>query len=487
MWGNGVYDSINSELCDDGNFLSGDGCKQDWTTETGFKCINYATKSSFCYPNCGDGIRDAIPTVEQCDDGNNMDLDGCSGTWQVETNYVCIPGLTADVCTTIYKQPVVLTTSFDPKTLKIVVEFDQVMLNQNVSSFDVNVDVSGPNSPYSVSWSASFSQKQFIVNFSMSPALLGGIGETVLLQLITVTKFKNEHEIPKAAPQQFTFSVAALSASESTQSGGSGASYMFIFTMLLSIGISVLTGGSMELMWSLANTLQILFYFGMLNLYFSSDLIAVYGFLKYSNFDNPISDYISTFVKSILSFSSSNLGSNFGNLGFDSTNILALCLSKILFVVLIILIICIFAFLSYYWRDKNNRVVNFIKMQDKKMRYESFSRFIVELTLNLTVACLINIVFGAKYGLEDLIAYIVAVLYMTLSSPPLSSPPVSLAKSWSLAISLKKIYIENFRIRNYFKKDFLNFSFHYVRYCNHLVTFLEKFPHQFAFASSQSS
>ena len=182
----------------------------------------------------------------------------------------------------------------------------------------------------------------------MSPALLGGIGETVLLQLITVTKFKSEHEIPKAAPQQFTFSVAALSASESTQSGGSGASYMFIFTMLLSIGISVLTGGSMELMWSLANTLQILFYFGMLNLYFSSDLIAVYGFLKFSNFDNPISDYISTFVKSILSFSSSNLGSNFGNLGFDSTNILALCLSKILFVVLIILIICIFAFLSYY-------------------------------------------------------------------------------------------------------------------------------------------
>ena len=70
---------------------------------------------------------------------------------------------------------------------------------------------------------------------------------------------------------------------------------------------------------------------------------------------------------------------------------------------------------------------------------------------------------------------------------PLSSPPVSLAKSWSLIISLKKIYIENFRIRNYFKKDFLNFSFHYVRYCNHLVTFLEKFPHQFAFANSQSS
>ena len=48
-----------------------------------------------------------------------------------------------------------------------------------------------------------------------------------------------------------------------------------------------------------------------------------------------------------------------------------------------------------------------------------------------------------------------------LSSPPpcLVPPPVSLGKSWSLTISLKKNYIENFRIRNYFKKDFLIFLF----------------------------
>ena len=47
------------------------------------------------------------------------------------------------------------------------------------------------------------------------------------------------------------------------------------------------------------------------------------------------------------------------------------------------------------------------------------------------------------------------------SPSPLSSPPVSLTKSRSLAISfLKKIFKENFSIRNYFKKDFLNFSFY---------------------------
>ena len=65
------------------------------------------------------------------------------------------------------------------------------------------------------------------------------------------------------------------------------------------------------------------------------------------------------------------------------------------------------------------------------------------------------------------------LIYIPYST--LSRPPASFGKSWSLTILFKKNYIENFRIRNYFTKDFLNFSFHYVQYCNHLVTFWKNF------------
>ena len=57
--------------------------------------------------------------------------------------------------------------------------------------------------------------------------------------------------------------------------------------------------------------------------------------------------------------------------------------------------------------------------------------------------------------------------------PPLSSPPVSMEKSWSLTISLKKIILKILELEITSKKKFLNFSFHYVRYCNHIITFLE--------------
>ena len=73
------------------------------------------------------------------------------------------------------------------------------------------------------------------------------------------------------------------------------------------------------------------------------------------------------------------------------------------------------------------------------------------------------------------------ILAFNIPYSTLSTPTCKFGKILVVDNFVEKNYIEIFRIRNYFKKDFLNFSFHYVRYCNHLVTFLEKNSHQFAF------
>ena len=71
-------------------------------------------------------------------------------------------------------------------------------------------------------------------------------------------------------------------------------------------------------------------------------------------------------------------------------------------------------------------------------------------------------------------------VFDAVQSPLCLVPPCKFGKILVIDNFVEKNYFENFRIRNYFKKDFFNFSFHYVRYCNHLVTFLEKISHQFA-------
>ncbi|MBI5461320.1 MAG: DUF4215 domain-containing protein [Gammaproteobacteria bacterium] len=62
--GNGIL-TVPDEQCDDGNNVDGDGCSATCTIE----------------PMCGDGI---VNAGEACDDGNNMNGDGCSSSCTIE-------------------------------------------------------------------------------------------------------------------------------------------------------------------------------------------------------------------------------------------------------------------------------------------------------------------------------------------------------------------------------------------------------------------
>ena len=192
-WGNSKTDT--GEQCDDGNYNLGDGWNAEWGLESGYKWDNFSDKPSFWYPICGDGKRDGAPYNEEWDDGNNIDLDGWNGVWKVENNYVWQNSSGIDVWVTTFSPPVIKSTTFDSKTFQITVEFDQVMMKENLTDFDMSIDISGPNSPYSISWSSNFDKKNLIISFSSSPVLLGCIGEIIRLQLIDVRKFKSEHNI----------------------------------------------------------------------------------------------------------------------------------------------------------------------------------------------------------------------------------------------------------------------------------------------------
>ena len=356
--GNG---NINSgEGWDDGNNSIGDGWNTLCKIENGFKCDNFSNKPSFCYPHWGDGKRDSVLYGEEWDDGNNMNLDGCDGNWKVEANFVWSSLTGIDIWITKYSPPVVSKSSFDSSTLQITLEFDQIMMIQNISDFDISVDIFGPNSPYSISWNTSFDSKTFKVRFFSSPSLLGGVNEVLRLQIINVLKFKSEHQITILAPKLFTFTVPELPASESAKSGGSSASYMFILLMLMSIGVSILTGGSIELMWSLANTLQIMFYYGMLDLYYPPELLAMFSYTKYSNFDNPAFDFLKDNAFTAYYFFTNSLPTNFNNLGYSSSSVLVNFFCKIIVILIFGLTVIVLGILWWWLRKKSNGLVNFI-------------------------------------------------------------------------------------------------------------------------------
>lgn len=81
--GDGTRDS--DEACDDGNEVNGDGCGSNCRyVEDGFICPD-AGEPCRPYAQCGDGV---VVFPEQCDDGNS-DQPGCSATCKFEIGYKC--------------------------------------------------------------------------------------------------------------------------------------------------------------------------------------------------------------------------------------------------------------------------------------------------------------------------------------------------------------------------------------------------------------
>ncbi|MEM9459998.1 MAG: DUF4215 domain-containing protein [Myxococcota bacterium] len=91
--GNGIL--TTNEECDDGNNLDDDGCSADCqSVAPGYSCN---PPGEPCRPVviCGDGL---VSLPELCDDGNEEDGDGCSARCKVEIGYKC-EGEPTSVCT----------------------------------------------------------------------------------------------------------------------------------------------------------------------------------------------------------------------------------------------------------------------------------------------------------------------------------------------------------------------------------------------------
>lgn len=83
--GNAVVDE--SEACDDGNGLDGDGCSGTCGLELGWECSK--TEPTSCRPVCGDGLRRG---AEACDDGANNGEGGCTSECFVRRGWSCDEG-----------------------------------------------------------------------------------------------------------------------------------------------------------------------------------------------------------------------------------------------------------------------------------------------------------------------------------------------------------------------------------------------------------
>ena len=284
------------------------------------------------------------------------------------------------------------------------------MLDFNYTADDISLLFSGPSLTYTVTWTASFVNNHTLkLSFAVDPPIIGSADETLSVGFNDITSFKSINLIPISNPIMFQYEFKKIEITKSAKTTGSGTSITFIMTFILSMGVSLLTGGSMEHMWSLTNTLQILYICGLLRLYYSPNLQQVFKLLEYSNFDNPITNEISKYVFMSISITSYPLNSQFKDLGFVSSSLIMNSLDKLIMIFALAFLTVIVYIFYRYLKNKSNWFARLIKRMDKSLRYESTSRFIIEISMTLCISALINIFYGDLGGALNLVSMILSI------------------------------------------------------------------------------
>ena len=328
-WGNGIKST--TEGWDDGNRESGDGCDIYCNVETNFTWTTNPGEPSIWVPAWGDGTRD-ISLGEECDDFNTMDFDGWDRNCKLEFNYIWDPDPNTgiDECRSQYYPPIIYKSTIDSTTSTVSLLFNDTMKEHEFIEDEISCEFFGPFLEYDIKCNMFYSSSTILViKYSVTPSIIGGVDEVLLIILNDIKALTSENQIPIPSPLDFKFRFDKVEPSAQAQSAGTGASYTFILTFLISMGVSILTGSSMELMWSFTNTLQIVFIFGLLNLHYPPSLKLAFSYMKYSNFDNPMTQYLSKFVMGSFRLVSESINSDFEEVGFGSTHILANSMDKI--------------------------------------------------------------------------------------------------------------------------------------------------------------
>ena len=393
IWGDGKNMGISP--WDDGNTSNGDGWSSSWTIESGFTWSGgTTTKKDTWVEICGDGKDYG---VNECDDGNIINGDGWSSSCEFEKWYEWIDGSpqSIDKWSLLYITPNVTKIS---SSNVIIISFSHEMNQTTISLNDLLLEIS---SSYTIefSWSATYSNLTTLnIAINTNTVLQGG--EKVIITFVNYKTFR--------APRGGCLTVYQLKSTlygnliTSTNAANSlswFAQYTAYFGIVVTVILVIVGGGSLEMVWSLLNSMQIVSYLPLLTEYFPNHVRIMFAILKFANMKF---EFLSQIFKKIINlsvYSSVQYSKLFSDNGIDSSLILDNCAS-ILFTIILYILLFLFSLFLYKlacWKILK-RIGSFIV---SLFLFNFVLRFMIEGYLELWFGVTLNLfAFNTNSGIE---------------------------------------------------------------------------------------
>ena len=276
IWGDGINIGINP--WDDGNNKSGDGWSSTWSIETGFKWTGGSiTKIDTCTEIWGDGKNLGY---NECDDGNIEDGDGWSATWEYEMYYEWVNGTTSvNKWSKLYITPTINSIS---SSNTIVIGFNHTMKQVNITFDYLSVSIAYD---YTIifSWSAYYLNESTLEIRINSQTVLTG-NEKINIKFINYKAWRGPNGGDLTT---YSLSVNAqnslIDVVSTAYSMSIFAQYLSYAGIIISFGLVLLGGKSLEMMWALINTLQLIFYLPLMTPFFPEPVRVMFQILKFAN------------------------------------------------------------------------------------------------------------------------------------------------------------------------------------------------------------
>jgi cysteine-rich repeat protein len=278
---------------DDGNNINGDGCSSICTVEPGFTCSGgSATKKDTWEETWGDGKNLG---GNEWDDGNTNDGDGWSSLWEIETCKAWSGGTssTPDAC---FDKVITASVGELTNNEEISIIFSDPMKPSTFDINDLSITISS-DITVKFTWTASyFNPTTLTLKLQIDTALQGG--EILKIKLINSKKFRTPIGgcvQPSTFSKSMSSSLTAVAAT--AQAASDYTQYIIMGGVILIFAVLLVWGTSLELIWSLVNTLQMISFLPFMVTYYPEHVKVMFEILGFTNMDIEI---FSDFFKKII-------------------------------------------------------------------------------------------------------------------------------------------------------------------------------------------
>ena len=333
---------------------------------------------------CGNGVR---TSDENCDDANTFSYDGWSAEWEIEQGYICSGGSTTSSDTWIENNFMPISTLTVLPNNDLELNFNDTMVETTIESSDLYIRVYGPEDEYNFDYTAEYTDNTtVIVYMNFQTSIQGNLNELIVLEFTNTDKFVSYHSSRSVSIEnEQSGYLNKQNNQNNTGILGQSAMYIFLISIIIAL-VSSFGGNSMEMIWGLMNTLQIIYFTSYIYVEYPSELDSFLEYLGWANGNNEYISQLSYLVVSDEHFTDEIVNDKIGEKSFYLNS------SDKFPILLVTLAVFIFTFVFDKWKlNQTNKCLKILYKVVEYFKYNFFIRFGLEMFLELFLNSLVSI------------------------------------------------------------------------------------------------